>query len=479
MHFSIPDTQEIKEDNGQSFVVYNIHMNGSFHCSLRYKQLHNLHEQLKKHYDNVNLPSFPSKKFLPLTPMQLEERRVQLEKFIQIVSQENRIMSENLVRGFLINAQMETQNLENKEVTLDIYLMNGHKISLSVFSTAHTDSVLQEVAQKINLPKELAFHFALFAVKKEDGGGMCVVRKLQEFESPYMALHSLDQGHRLVLRKGYWDSGYDVDLLEDRVALNLLYVQTVSDVERGWVVTTKDTQRQLTTLQVKGSKKEFLQLAKTLKFYGYLKFQPCISDYPEPKTEVTISAGNRELNFNFKLQGGVKEGIFKVTRMRVWRITTSITENPEVELPSGESCRLELSFEYLISKDKLQWITVISPQAILMSICLQGMVEELLMKKDGKSSRYCRPRSEGINRVGNWSYMKRDGSTQLITSICGNNNSTKSELLSYPSQTDNGKSSKKISDAIKSSVRVGTSGDSSSKDLIENSAFEGIGDDDL
>jgi hypothetical protein len=36
-----------------------------------------------------------------------------------------------------------------------------------------------------------------------------------------------------------------------------------------------------------------------------------------------------------------------------------------------------------MSKDKLQWITVASEQAILMSVCLQAMVDELLLKKTG------------------------------------------------------------------------------------------------
>lgn len=44
---------------------------------------------------------------------------------------------------------------------------------------------------------------------------------------------------------------------------------------------------------------------------------------------------------------------------------------------------MELSFEYLMSKDCLKWITISSEQAMLMSVCLQGMVDELLNQKDG------------------------------------------------------------------------------------------------
>ena len=39
---------------------------------------------------------------------------------------------------------------------------------------------------------------------------------------------------------------------------------------------------------------------------------------------------------------------------------------------------LELSFEYLMPNGELQWVTIVSSQAILISLCLQSMVEELL-----------------------------------------------------------------------------------------------------
>lgn len=110
MHFSIPDTQELNEGNGSTYIVclhdnflwkisliniyfkgYNIHINGVFHCTVRYRQLHNLHEQLKKEYGQNSIPSFPRKKLLPLTASQLEERRSMLEKYIQTGTKKNYI----------------------------------------------------------------------------------------------------------------------------------------------------------------------------------------------------------------------------------------------------------------------------------------------------------------------------------------------------------------------------------------------------
>lgn len=54
----------------------------------------------------------------------------------------------------------------------------------------------------------------------------------------------------------YWDPSIDQQVMSDRVGLNLLYMQTVQDVERGWVLTNHEIQRQLAALQAKGAKKE-------------------------------------------------------------------------------------------------------------------------------------------------------------------------------------------------------------------------------
>jgi sorting nexin-17 len=55
----------------------------------------------------------------------------------------------------------------------------------------------------------------------------------------------------------------------------------------------------------------------------------------------------------------------------------------EDEVRIRKKPELELSFEYLVSKDRLEWVTISSEQAILISVCLQSMVDELLIKKAG------------------------------------------------------------------------------------------------
>ena len=62
---------------------------------------------------------------------------------------------------------------------------------------------------------------------------------------------------KLVMRKASWDPQIDEELTSRSAAtLNLLYVQTVAEVERGWVRADAETKRQLARLQARGAKKE-------------------------------------------------------------------------------------------------------------------------------------------------------------------------------------------------------------------------------
>lgn len=61
-----------------------------------------------------------------------------------------------------------------------------------------------------------------------------------------------------IILHSFWDPTYDEELVDDRVAMNLLYVQAVSDIERGWVLADEDQHRRLTALQAKNSRKEVI-----------------------------------------------------------------------------------------------------------------------------------------------------------------------------------------------------------------------------
>jgi hypothetical protein len=50
------------------------------------------------------------------------------------------------------------------------------------------------------------------------------------------------------------------------------------------------------------------------------------------------------------------------------------------------SCKVELSFQYLAGQDKLEWLSVVSDQGVLMGLCLQEMVQEMMISK-GKTDK--------------------------------------------------------------------------------------------
>lgn len=462
MHFSIPDVQDINDGNGSTFIGYNIHINGIFHCTVRYKQLHNLNDQLRKEFGNDKIHSFPPKKLLPLTESQVEERRVALEKYIQLLGQEPRIFNSDLMVGFLLSAQQETSCEKNEEINLDVYLMNNYKVTIRVLMFDRTEQVLVKICREINLPMEYIKFFSLYLVN-DDRNVIFVIRKLLNLESPYMTQRVVKEKNKIVLRKCYWDINFDSHLLNDPIALNLLYIQTVTELEKGWIICTKDTRQHLTNLQAKLAKKDYVKLAASLKYYGYMQFAPCFCDYPKVKTKVLIAIGDQELNMRvIDSSQYVREGSFKVTRMKCWRITAIHNKQDNPTNSHSNNTNLELSFEYLMSKDKLQWITITSEQAILMSVCLQSLVDELLVKKNGKITKH--PQSNKY-----WSYMKRDGSNQIISLNNVNNSSNPTDGNSL----DESFSVKKLQEKF-SVVAF-----KNNKELVENHAFEGIGDDDL
>ncbi|XP_031835943.1 sorting nexin 17 [Nomia melanderi] len=482
MHFSIPDTEEFIDTAGNTYVGYNIHINGLFHCTVRYKQLHNFHEQLTKDLD-ISLPSFPPKKFFPLTANQQEERRLSLEKYIQSIGQNEIINNSGMLNAFLLNAQQETIGALVNDESMDIFLMNGCKIIINVSAGDHSGIVLKKVYEHLKLPEQYYFYFALFIVAQDENNIVYLLRKLQNFESPFITnnhMHDIDS--KVVLGKNYWDLAYDLELMNNAVAMNLLYIQAVAEFQRGWIIAKDELNNHLITLQNQGKKKEYLDVVRTLKYYGYIQFAPCFCDYPKSDSKVLVAIGRNELNLRILSdEETYREEVFKVSKMRCWRITT--VQNGFERSDDTDDFSLELSFEYLIAKNQLQWITITSGQAILMSVCLQAMIDELLLKHAGGS------RTQEVSGKS-WTYTMRDGQTIVMGSSSGEQieENRKGQCVKLSSKSE--PIMKKLADRlsavrIKRSVDVeGNTNNKIKKKYIsecdmENNAFHMIGDDDL
>ena len=80
---------------------------------------------------------------MPLTLNQLEDRRLGLEKYLQLLSQDPRVANGITFNGFLLAAQQETASEKSDEVDLDVYLMNDSKISIRGLTVLQTEEVLE------------------------------------------------------------------------------------------------------------------------------------------------------------------------------------------------------------------------------------------------------------------------------------------------------------------------------------------------
>lgn len=348
MHFSIPDSQQFHDDNGISYTGYNIHIDGVFHCIARYKQLLSLHEQLQAQNPYIKLPQFPPKKLF-LTSSQLEERRILLEKYMQLVGQNPLFTTSDLLITFLFSAQQETHNVKMHEVEIEISLMNGYRIPLSVSSTDSSNTILDIACNYINLPKELVKYFSLYLFNWSCAkDGQPALKKLEEYESPYISQKYVRPEDKIVLRKSYWDPCYDVNLMMDRVSLDLLYLQTIEDLDLGWLTADPQTKELLSAHESKKQKKEYLELAKTLRHYGRIPAGEAVTECNNISEEagegtcrVRVSLASKELTL-LGLAPPAREQRYKVTRMRCWRITTlhSIERSP-TQNGHGSSRRFE------------------------------------------------------------------------------------------------------------------------------------------
>ena len=151
MHISIPTSEEVSDDHVEGkppvrYVLYNIHINGTYHCSARYSVLRDLHERLKKKYGAGCLEQFPGKQLFYLTPEDANMRRLQLQRWIQRIGGQPLIATSEAFQSFLLNAQKEVQKEAEEEVQLEVYFVNEKSVKVTILSTDQTGDVLEKVS---------------------------------------------------------------------------------------------------------------------------------------------------------------------------------------------------------------------------------------------------------------------------------------------------------------------------------------------
>ncbi|XP_055482698.1 sorting nexin-31 [Psammomys obesus] len=380
MHFCIPVSQQLPEALGGCYVLYSVYLDGFLFCKVRYSQLHRWNEQLRRVFGDC-LPPFPPKYYLAMTTAMAEERRDQLERYLQNVTADPHVRRSDVFTEFLTMVQLHTLNITTTKAALDVFLPNGRSINVDILTSDMAERVLEVVAHKLGLHPELLGYFGLFLIQCFPEGKLSVVKKLVDFELPYTSLQSSEvENCKIGLRKWYLDPALDSMLMDCRAAGDLLYMQATQEIEIEWVKPTKAQREELKALQKKENQTKFLELSQEVRHYGYIQLDPCTCNHPEPGCAAVLSIGNNEISCCITLPDGRTQDIaFQMSRVKCWQVTflgTLLdTDGPHRTLNQN----LELRFQY--SEDsRQQWFVIYTKQAFFLSSCLKKMILEKMAK---------------------------------------------------------------------------------------------------
>ncbi|XP_054446039.1 sorting nexin-31 isoform X1 [Pteronotus mesoamericanus] len=380
MHFCIPVSQQRPDALGGRYTLYSVYLDGFLFCRVRYSQLHRWNEQLRRVFGNC-LPPFPPKYYLAMTTSMANERRDQLEQYLQNVTGDPNMLRSDVFIDFLKLVQLDTFSIVTKKASLDIFLPNGRSIQVEILTSDTAERVLEVVSHKIGLCRELLGYFGLFLIRFCKEGTLSVMKKLADFELPYVSLRSSEvENCKVGLRKWYMDPSLDSMLMDCRAAVNLIYMQALQDIQKEWAKPTQAQRQKLEALQREDNQTEFLELSREVRHYGYLQLDPCTCDYPEPGCGAVLSVGNNEISCCVTLPDSqTQDIIFQMSRVKCWQVTFLGTlldmDGPQRTLNQN----LELRFQYS-EESHWQWFVIYTKQAFLLSSCLKKMISEKMVK---------------------------------------------------------------------------------------------------
>ncbi|KRY35351.1 Sorting nexin-17 [Trichinella spiralis] len=339
LHISIPSSRQATDSSGKAYTIFEIYINNAYHCSSRYSQLLRLHEIIKKIIPK-DVPNFPPKYINALAGDRLlNERREALQEYLRTVFSIKEVTRNIRVQQFFLDAQRESASLAARQLSneVPVYLLDGSKYIIQCCPGDSTNVLLERLAVIVGLPIELTRHFGLFIVTKSE---------VFPYKIDYVRL-KVDiicrQGClAFASRKCRWqliDENYFISLMKNTDAVN--------------------------------NQDEYLRCCQEQPWYGFVFFEQCFCSYPKLNTVAHVAVGNRRLLILHEVSqascGEIKEITFRVTRIRSWRLSILSIHGSQ-----------DLSFEYLFSNNHLEWITLRSSQSVLISRCLQSMIEEIV-----------------------------------------------------------------------------------------------------
>ena len=383
MQLMIPSITEQSDDKGK-YVAYDIYLNSIYFASVRYSIFLGLHEVLKAKGLLTAGIIFPAKKFFNLAPDQIQQRRESLESYMRAVINLPNIFSLPAVTDFFRMAQQNTFQLSMVAAELPVFLPNGDSFMVDILSTDTTEEVLLLIANKLDFPTELMHHFNLFLLHEEDDDepedGVKkkprppkYIRILMPYESPFLAKETLEKKVRLVYHTLFYNAIFLSELLPYENATDIVYKEIVYECKMGLMGKPDvSTQGKLKQLKQEKDIKQFLKVSRTLPYFGTIHVENCYCNYPEDR-EVVVKLNTVGLRtFDPTDTYGVYPLYeFKLSRIKCWRVLKG----------KREGFRYSLSFEYLIDKDTLKWISIESGQSLYMSTVIQTVINEFLMRK--------------------------------------------------------------------------------------------------
>lgn len=496
-YFRIPDTAEAEDKKG-AYTVFNIHVNGSYHCSVRYSILLEFFVEMKKRYDVSQLEPFPSKKIMKMTPNDLEERRLDLERFLGSVAQDGRINRSSLLSDFFLAAQHASCGVSMQMVQLEVYLVNDKNLPIQVSNYSSSDEVLEVMCQKLKMASHLTYYFALFLEKQVPGSTeWTTVRCLYNYESPCLSLEKANSicPHRIILRRNFWRADLAHELLKDEVAISLLYLETSEQLNGKEIDVDPEVVKALLALKKKGLKKEYLELAITTPQFGYRQMDSievfCGDEadcYVSSSIHGNVRVGPRELVTYVAEGGEIKpHKHMEITKIRCWK----------VGCVQGDPSKYYLSLNYHEGSSRFSWVKLQGEKALILTQFLDGAVEELVRQFNKQPLRvpsqqpFTRPRSltTVLMRIGRTHTPVQPTSTDTATlpsSDPGNGmqpSSVASEIAGNTSKSEQVPSSEE--DMQQPTTSTGASvvkiqvQKKKKQGEVENAAFNTLTDDDL
>ncbi|MEE6463419.1 hypothetical protein FKM82_005900 [Ascaphus truei] len=364
MQLSIPVTEEL----------YSVYLEGFLLCKVRYNDLHLWDEQLHRVFGS-GVPSFPPKFFLAQTKAMADERRLQLEKYLQELVSDPSVSSSEIFIEFFKKLQLETYKMPSIKIILNVYLPNGEQIKVDAQTSDTAERVLELALYKLNLSRELMEFFSFFLTRRESNGTYTVVKRIVDFEIPFLTVWGLeDERFQIDIKKWYMNPSIDAMLMGCTTSINLLYIQALQEMEMKWAKPTEAQRRKLEHLSQTEDKIKFLELMQEVHHYGYIQLGPCTSDYPEPFTPVNVSVGNAEMNCCFMLaEDRTKNISFHINNFTSWQVTFIQAHKGAAVPVTGQ--QLEFKLEYR-QGDALKWLTIYTEKAFLLSSCLKKILCE-------------------------------------------------------------------------------------------------------